>query len=55
MEIRIPKCLLKGLEFSDIEFNSPNCRAEKSMMEDNMTWKMGYSDCGMNRVSEQLS
>ena len=50
MELKVPKCALKGLELSDVMFNdAENCALTSTEDEGHFTWKIDYTDCGTTK------
>ena len=47
MELRVPKCALKGLRLDDVMFNDEHNCAMVAVEEDNhFKWAIDYTDCG---------
>merc|ERR1712176_290010 len=50
MELRVPKCALKGLELNDVKFNDEvNCDVETSEDVTHFSWTINYNDCGTTK------
>ena len=49
MELRIPKCALKGLRLEDVIFNDQNCALIATEEDGFFNWSIDYNDCGMER------
>ena len=47
LQLKIPKCALKGLELMDVIFNDPdNCNMITGDDGRFFTWTIDYNDCG---------
>jgi len=50
MELRVPKCALKGLELSDVMFNDvDNCALSANEDGNHFVWQIDYNDCGTTK------
>ena len=50
MELRVPKCALKGLRLSDVKFNDDkNCGLVAIEEDNHYEWSIDYTDCGTVR------
>lgn len=50
MELKVPKCALKGLELNDVMFNDDeNCALTSTEDGSHFTWKIDYTDCGTTK------
>ena len=50
MELRVPKCALKGLELTDVIFNDvTNCALTANEDGNHFVWQIDYNDCGTSK------
>ena len=50
MELRVPKCALKGLELQDIMFNDDvTCGLTATEDGNHYVWQIDYNDCGTTK------